>query len=170
MELQDESGEGLERPGPRTGAEIVKNSTVLTEDSAASERPQPENQTSGSVGPLVGQPDAGSLIGQPDAGSPPPQIHHSGSEHFEGASVHNDAAADSDGGSDGEFYQSLSVDTAQAPSVYVPKWTATNGFKMDDPWVCRSLIDNFSPPGYLSVLRNMSSKDLLDHYNRVSAQ
>ena len=41
LELQDESGDGVERPGPRTNTEIVKNSTVLTEDSVASERPPP---------------------------------------------------------------------------------------------------------------------------------
>lgn len=71
--------------------------------------------------------------------------------HFEEVSGHMDAAVESEAESD-DFYQSLSIDTAQAPSVYVPKWVATNGFKMDDPWICRSLVDNFPTPGYVSVL------------------
>ena len=80
-----------------------------------------------------------------------------------------DAAKDGSAGSS-DFYQSLSVDTAEASSAYVPKWLATNGFKMDDPWICRSLIDNLPPPGYVSILRNLDAKDLLDRHNLLTAQ
>ena len=52
----------------------------------------------------------------------------------------------------------------------MPKWLATNGFKMDDPWICRSLIDNLPPPGYVSILRNLDAKDLLDRHNLLTAQ
>ena len=38
-ELQDESGDGLERSGPHTDANIMKNVTILSSDSTASPHP-----------------------------------------------------------------------------------------------------------------------------------
>lgn len=52
----------------------------------------------------------------------------------------------------------------------MPKWLATNGFKMDDPWICRSLVGNLPPPDYVSILRNLDAKDLLDRHNLLTAQ
>ena len=161
QELQDESGEGLERLGPHTDANIMKNVTVLSFDSAASPHLQSkttEQPHSASAGSTHAPSDSVDL-----------RVESPGSSPFEEVSGNLNAADENEANSDG-FYQSLSVETAQAPSVYVPKWTATNGFKMDDPWVFQSLVDNFPTPGYVFVLRNMGAKELLDHYNLLSSQ
>ena len=45
VDLEDESAGGLERSGPHTDANIMKNSTVMTSDSTTSVPPNVENKT-----------------------------------------------------------------------------------------------------------------------------
>lgn len=158
QELQDESTEGLERTGPHTNANIMKNVTVISSDSNVPPPPPSGEKPAESSAPVVEE-----------------SSHHGSGTMFvddaaDGYDQEDSNPADTvkDGSSD--FYQSLSVDTAEASSAYVPKWLATNGFKMDDPWIFRSLIDNIPPPGYVSTIRNLDAKDLLDRYNLLTAQ
>ena len=141
----------------------MKNMTVISSDSTASAHPELESKTVETPASA----SAGSAHAPPD--SVDPHVESSAPTHFEEVSGHVDAAVQSETESD-DFYQSLYADTAQALSIYVPKWVATNGFKMNDPWIFRSLVDNFPTLGYVSVLRNMGAKELLDRYNLLSSQ
>ncbi|GJS59538.1 hypothetical protein Tco_0654322 [Tanacetum coccineum] len=39
--------------------------------------------------------------------------------------------------------------------VYVPKWTVTNGSRLDDGRVCREMVDEFAPPKFFASVRGM---------------
>lgn len=112
QELQDESGEGLERLGPHTDANIMKNVTVLSSDSTASPHLQiktAEQPPTTSAGSTHAPSDSADL-----------RVDSLGSAPLEKVSGHLNAADENEGDSD-DFYQSLPVDTAHDPSIYVPK-------------------------------------------------
>ncbi|GJT60845.1 hypothetical protein Tco_1004378 [Tanacetum coccineum] len=44
------------------------------------------------------------------------------------------------------FYASQDLDSETLHSIYIPKWKVTNDFVLDDPYVCRDLIDRVAPP------------------------
>ncbi|GJY71275.1 hypothetical protein Tco_0474978 [Tanacetum coccineum] len=44
------------------------------------------------------------------------------------------------------FYVSQEMDSETLHQTYVPKWNVTNDFALDDPDVCRSVIDHLAPP------------------------
>ncbi|GJS99377.1 hypothetical protein Tco_0820547 [Tanacetum coccineum] len=44
------------------------------------------------------------------------------------------------------FYLSHDMDSETLHQVYVPKWNMVNESALDDPDVCRSLVDQFAPP------------------------
>ncbi|PWA93043.1 hypothetical protein CTI12_AA075910 [Artemisia annua] len=118
-ELQDESGKGLERSGPHTDANIMKNMTVLSSDSAASahhnlESENPENPASASTGSTHAPVSA--LAGSVPPNSVSLHVESSSPGHTEEVTGHVDAAVESEAESD-DFYQSLSVDTTQATSA-----------------------------------------------------
>ncbi|GJR43104.1 hypothetical protein Tco_1311207 [Tanacetum coccineum] len=45
-----------------------------------------------------------------------------------------------------DFYNSHTVDSVIAHNIYVPKWDVTNDAQMDDPAMCRNLVDHLPPP------------------------
>ncbi|GJZ69957.1 hypothetical protein Tco_0633507 [Tanacetum coccineum] len=45
-----------------------------------------------------------------------------------------------------DFYESQTIDYAEAKNVSVPKWDIMNDFRMDDAWVCRNFNDHLSSP------------------------
>ncbi|GJY25513.1 hypothetical protein Tco_0400239 [Tanacetum coccineum] len=69
------------------------------------------------------------------------------------------SATPSHGSSADYFYESQTIDFATAMNVYVPNWNVTNNGQLDDPVICRSLLDNVTPPSYWSALRNQSDRD-----------
>nr|GEU49857.1 hypothetical protein [Tanacetum cinerariifolium] len=44
------------------------------------------------------------------------------------------------------FYASQSLDTETMHHVYLPRWKVTNDSILDDPYVCRDLMDHLVPP------------------------
>ncbi|GJS13207.1 hypothetical protein Tco_0407679 [Tanacetum coccineum] len=76
-----------------------------------------------------------------------------------------DAASPTD-----DFYDSQTVETATADNIYVPEWGVTNGARVDNPALCRNLLDHITPPGYWALLRNLSPATFLDGFNINSAQ
>ncbi|GJW41012.1 hypothetical protein Tco_0066857 [Tanacetum coccineum] len=58
------------------------------------------------------------------------------------------------------FYVSQEIDSRSLRQVYVPKWNVVNNSVLDDPDVCRSVIDQLAPPGLFSQLRKLSCDDL----------
>lgn len=158
--MQDESAEDLERTGPHTDANIMKNATVISLDSNVPLPPLGEKPAESSA-PTVEE--------SSHHGSGTMFVDDAADGHAQEDSNPADVARDGPTGSS-DFCQSLSVDTAEASSAYVPKWLAANGFKIDDPWICWSLLDNLPPPGYVSILRNLDAKELLDRHNLLTAQ
>ncbi|GJZ93902.1 hypothetical protein Tco_0666105, partial [Tanacetum coccineum] len=76
-----------------------------------------------------------------------------------------DAASSTD-----DFYDSQTVKTATVDNIYVSEWGVTNGARVDNPALCRNLLDHITPPSYWVMLRNLSPAAFLDGFNINSAQ
>nr|GFA46156.1 hypothetical protein [Tanacetum cinerariifolium] len=61
-----------------------------------------------------------------------------------------------------DFYDSQTVETATADNIYVPGWGVTNGARVDNPSLCRNLLDHVTPPAYWAILHNLSHAAFLD--------
>ncbi|GKA30741.1 hypothetical protein Tco_0717046 [Tanacetum coccineum] len=46
-----------------------------------------------------------------------------------------------------DFLESQTIDSAIAQDIYVPHWDVTNDAHIDDPVMCKNLIDHVPPPG-----------------------
>nr|GEZ38100.1 transposase (putative), gypsy type [Tanacetum cinerariifolium] len=55
-------------------------------------------------------------------------------------------------------------------TVYVPRWSATNGFRLDDSRICREMLDEFSPPKFFSSVRGMDHDQLFIEFNVGAAR
>ncbi|GJW71242.1 hypothetical protein Tco_0128159 [Tanacetum coccineum] len=80
------------------------------------------------------------------------------------------SAAPDQGSPVDDFYDSQTIDYATAQNIYVPNWDVTNNARMDDPIICRNLVDHVPPSGYWASLCNLSNADFLDRMNLNSAQ
>ncbi|GJS34366.1 hypothetical protein Tco_0532748 [Tanacetum coccineum] len=69
-----------------------------------------------------------------------------------------------------DFYQSQTIDSAIAHDIYVLNYDVTNDAHMDDPAMCRNIIDHVLLPGYWASLRNCNDAEFLDRLNVYSAQ
>ncbi|GJW80953.1 hypothetical protein Tco_0144928 [Tanacetum coccineum] len=68
-----------------------------------------------------------------------------------------------------DFYDYQAIDSVTAHNIYVPNWDVTNYAQMDDPIMCRNLVDHLPPPGWAS-LRNHHDSNFLNLLNVNSAQ
>ncbi|GJR65351.1 hypothetical protein Tco_0011416 [Tanacetum coccineum] len=68
------------------------------------------------------------------------------------------------------FYVSQDMDSETLHQTYVPKWNVTNDFALDDPDVCRSVINHLAPPVLFSQLRIMDYDQLLVKFNAGAAR
>ncbi|GKE34514.1 hypothetical protein Tco_1453836 [Tanacetum coccineum] len=68
------------------------------------------------------------------------------------------------------FYVSQEMDSETLRQVYVPKWNVVNESVLDDPDVCRSLVDQLAPPGLFSQLRGMDYDQLFAEFNVGAAR
>nr|GFB23818.1 hypothetical protein [Tanacetum cinerariifolium] len=80
------------------------------------------------------------------------------------------SAAPDQGSPVDDFYESQTIDSATAKNIYVPNWEVTNNARMDDPIMCRNLVDYVPLPCYWASLYNLSVTDFLDRVNLNSAQ
>nr|GEX42841.1 integrase, catalytic region, zinc finger, CCHC-type, peptidase aspartic, catalytic [Tanacetum cinerariifolium] len=62
--------------------------------------------------------------------------------------------------------------TSSAPllGTYVPKWNVINDYALDDPVVCRSMIDQLAPPEFFSQLHGMDYDQLFAEFNVGAAR
>ncbi|GJW07478.1 hypothetical protein Tco_1569901 [Tanacetum coccineum] len=60
----------------------------------------------------------------------------------------------SQGSTANDFYESQTIDSATALNIYVPNWNITNNARVDNPVICRNLLDHVTPLGYWATLRN----------------
>ncbi|GJW49877.1 hypothetical protein Tco_0091228, partial [Tanacetum coccineum] len=69
------------------------------------------------------------------------------------------------------FFVSQDLDSKTLHQVYVPRWNVFNEFALDDPGVCRNLVNQLAPPLLFSQLRSMDYEQLLAEFNvRVARQ
>ncbi|GKE44113.1 hypothetical protein Tco_1471397, partial [Tanacetum coccineum] len=72
--------------------------------------------------------------------------------------VHPELSTDS-------FYAIQDLNAETLHRVYVPKWTVTNESVLDDPYMCRTLMDQLAPPALFSPLRAMEYDQLYTEFN-----
>ncbi|GKG09938.1 hypothetical protein Tco_0338684, partial [Tanacetum coccineum] len=49
---------------------------------------------------------------------------------------------------------------AGSEEIYVPEWTVTKGFEMNDGHLCANMIDHFTPPAFFKTVRGMEHEQL----------
>nr|GEU54234.1 hypothetical protein [Tanacetum cinerariifolium] len=54
--------------------------------------------------------------------------------------------------------------------VYVPQWSATNGFGLDDSRICREMLDEFALPKIFASVRGMDHDQLFTEFNVGAAR
>nr|GEV79304.1 hypothetical protein [Tanacetum cinerariifolium] len=54
--------------------------------------------------------------------------------------------------------------------VYVPQWSATNGFGLDDSHICREMLDEFAPLKFFASVRGMDHDKLFTEFNVGAAR
>ncbi|GKB46430.1 hypothetical protein Tco_0897183 [Tanacetum coccineum] len=82
-----------------------------------------------------------------------------------GTSKLNEPADSSD-----SFYASQDLDSETLHRIYVPKWNVTNDSVLDDPYVCRDLMDRLAPPALFLQLRAMDYDQLYSEFNVGAAR
>ncbi|GJT39474.1 hypothetical protein Tco_0939339 [Tanacetum coccineum] len=60
------------------------------------------------------------------------------------------------------------VTDAGLEEIYVPEWTVTKGFELNDGHSCANMIDHFTPPTFIKTVRGMEHEQLFVEFN-VSA-
>ncbi|GJT49623.1 hypothetical protein Tco_0975780 [Tanacetum coccineum] len=53
----------------------------------------------------------------------------------------------------------------EAGEIYVPHWDVTNDARLDDPVMCRNMIEHVSLPGFWASIRNRHDSNFLDLLN-----
>ncbi|GJW19943.1 hypothetical protein Tco_0027379 [Tanacetum coccineum] len=59
---------------------------------------------------------------------------------------------------------------ASSEEVYVPEWTVTKGFGMNDGRLCAKMIDHFTPPAFFKTVRGMEHEQLFTEFNVSAAR
>nr|GEV00564.1 hypothetical protein [Tanacetum cinerariifolium] len=54
--------------------------------------------------------------------------------------------------------------------VYVPRWSVTNGFGLDDSCICREMLDEFAPPKFFASVRGMDHDQMFIEFNVGAAR
>ncbi|GKB00761.1 hypothetical protein Tco_0828754 [Tanacetum coccineum] len=59
---------------------------------------------------------------------------------------------------------------AGSEEIYVPEWTVTKGFGMNDGRLCANMIDHFTPPAFFKTVRGMEHEQLFTEFNVSAAR
>ncbi|GKF96273.1 hypothetical protein Tco_0289008, partial [Tanacetum coccineum] len=62
------------------------------------------------------------------------------------------------------------LDSETLHHIYVPKWNVTNDSVLDDPYVCRDLLDCLAPPSLFSQLCAIDYDQLYTEFNVGAAR
>ncbi|GJX98590.1 hypothetical protein Tco_0355609 [Tanacetum coccineum] len=54
--------------------------------------------------------------------------------------------------------------------IYVPVWTVTKGFELNDRRFCANMIDHFTPPAFFKTVRRMEHEQLFAEFNVSAAR
>ncbi|GJW87092.1 hypothetical protein Tco_0162432 [Tanacetum coccineum] len=61
------------------------------------------------------------------------------------------------------------VDTS-LQEVYIPEWTMTKGFELNDGRSCANMIDHFTPPAFFKTVREIEHEQLFAEFNVFAAR
>ncbi|GJU92160.1 hypothetical protein Tco_1304583 [Tanacetum coccineum] len=59
---------------------------------------------------------------------------------------------------------------AGSEEIYVPEWTVTKGFELNDGRLCANMIDHFTPPAFFKTVRGMEHEQLFTEFNVSAAR
>ncbi|GKB24932.1 hypothetical protein Tco_0864333 [Tanacetum coccineum] len=59
---------------------------------------------------------------------------------------------------------------AGSEEIYVPEWTVTKGFEMNDGRLCANMIDHFTPPAFFKTVCGMEHEQLFTKFNVSTAR
>ncbi|GJZ96929.1 hypothetical protein Tco_0669263 [Tanacetum coccineum] len=59
---------------------------------------------------------------------------------------------------------------AGSEEIYVPGWTMTKGFEMNDGRLCANMIDHFTPPAFFKTVRGKEHEQLFTKFNVSAAR
>ncbi|GKF28710.1 hypothetical protein Tco_0095052 [Tanacetum coccineum] len=62
------------------------------------------------------------------------------------------------------------VTYASLEEIYVPEWTVTKGFELNDGHSCANMIDHFTPPTFFKTVRRMKHEQLFVEFNVSAAR
>ncbi|GJV06717.1 hypothetical protein Tco_1344373 [Tanacetum coccineum] len=62
------------------------------------------------------------------------------------------------------------VTDAGLEEIYVPEWTVTKGFELNDGRSCANMIDHFTPPAFFKTVRGMEHEQLFVEFNVSAAR
>ncbi|GJS01662.1 hypothetical protein Tco_0318170 [Tanacetum coccineum] len=54
--------------------------------------------------------------------------------------------------------------------IYVPEWTVTKGFELNDGHSCANMIDHFTPPAFFKTVHGMEHEQLFAEFNVSAAR
>ncbi|GJU82621.1 hypothetical protein Tco_1284986, partial [Tanacetum coccineum] len=54
--------------------------------------------------------------------------------------------------------------------IYVPEWTVTKGFELNDGRFCANMINHFTPPAFFKTVRGMEHEQLFAEFNVSAAR
>ncbi|GJY50892.1 hypothetical protein Tco_0441739 [Tanacetum coccineum] len=69
----------------------------------------------------------------------------------------------------GSIREEETIDVS-SEEVYVPDWTVTKGFGMNDGRLCAKMIDHFTPPAFFKTVRGMDHEQLFTEFNVSAAR
>ncbi|GJU23767.1 hypothetical protein Tco_1157109 [Tanacetum coccineum] len=59
---------------------------------------------------------------------------------------------------------------AGSEEIYIPEWTVTKGFGMNDGRLCANMIDHFTPPAFFKTVRGIEHEQLFTEFNVSAAR
>ncbi|GJZ31528.1 hypothetical protein Tco_0576575 [Tanacetum coccineum] len=60
--------------------------------------------------------------------------------------------------------------SAGSEEIYVPEWTVTKGFELNDGCLCANMIDHFTPSAFFKSIRRMEHEQLFTKFNVSAAR
>ncbi|GJT95423.1 hypothetical protein Tco_1090941 [Tanacetum coccineum] len=54
--------------------------------------------------------------------------------------------------------------------IYIPEWSVTKGFELNDGWSYANMIDHFTPPAFFKTVRGMEHEQLFAKFNVSAAR
>ncbi|GJY42601.1 hypothetical protein Tco_0430814 [Tanacetum coccineum] len=61
-------------------------------------------------------------------------------------------------------------ESAEVEEIYVPEWTVTKGFELNDGRLCANMIDHFTPTFFFKTVRRIEHEQLFTEFNVSAAR